>query len=218
MRPKEGAPTPAPSLPAAAILSFLRQSADREAWTAADLARMLGVSSTDAEQAIAIMAAAGYITPVVKPRGVWRNTVVGNTVAGAPKAKPVARKTAEKNLEAFVGRVREVNADPRFLYRVEQAVVFGPFAITNEPVRTLDVAIQLVPKESDSARHERLVLDRAAEAERKGKHFSSYASRLRSGEDEVRAFLKARVRSIALNDLADWMLREPHRVVYKAAT
>jgi hypothetical protein len=217
MRPKEGAPTPAPSLPAAAILTFLRQSADREAWTAADLARMLGVSPTEAEQAIAIMAVAGYIEPVAKPSGVWRNTVVGNTVAGVPRAKPVARKTAEKNLEAFVGRVREVNADPRFLYRVEQAVVFGPSAITNEPVRTIDVALRLMPKEPDQPQHDRLVLDRAAEAERKGKHFSSYASRLRSGEDEVRTFLKARVRSIVLHDLADWMLREPHRVVYEAA-
>ena len=35
--------------------------------------------------------------------------------------------------------------------------------------------------------------------------------------DEVRTFLKARVRSIVLHDLADWMLREPHRVVYEAA-
>ncbi len=201
----------------AAILDFLRHSADRGSWTVADVARMLGVDRKEADQAIATLAAAGYIEPVPKKRGAWRNTAGGNEVAGVPKTRPVARKTAEQNLKAFLDRVRQVNADPRFLYRVEQSVVFGPFVASNEPVRAVDIGIRLAPKEADGARHEKLVLEHAAAAERAGKHFTSYAAKLRYGEDEVRAFLKARVRSIALHNLEEWMMREPHRV-YEGAS
>lgn len=110
-----------------------------------------------------------------------------------------------------------MNNDPRFLYWVEKAILFGPHVTGKQDrLKSLDLAIRLAPKEQDRACLERLVRERAAEAERAGKHFKGYADRMRFGENTVRDFLKSRSRAIVLHDLEAWIMREPHRVVFEA--
>jgi hypothetical protein len=116
-----------------------------------------------------------------------------------------------------IARIHQVNHEPRFLYRVEKAVLFGPYVTGKQDrLKGLDGAIQLAPKEQDPARREQRIHERAAEAERAGKNFKSYADRMRYGETEVRDFLKSRSRAIVLRDLEEWIIREPHRVVFPA--
>jgi DNA-binding transcriptional MocR family regulator len=203
------------ALSPAAVREFLSQSADLKSWTATDMAKLLGVSRERAEQIVAALAAAGYIERLGGHRA-WRNTAAGNAVAGVSKASPVNRTTVEKNLAALLDRIRQVNQDRRFLYRVDQALVFGPFVTTTGPVRAVDVALRLAPSEPDSARREKLIRERAEQAARAGKRFPSFTARMNWGQDEVRNFLKGRARSIALHDLEEWMLGEPHRMVWES--
>jgi hypothetical protein len=50
-------------------------------------------------------------------------------------------------------RIRRVNGDPHFLYRIDKAVLFGLYITGSEDrLKGLDLAIQLAPKEQDPAR------------------------------------------------------------------
>ncbi len=219
-RPRTPAAEPERSKGLAAISSvaareFLLQSAELPCWNRDDVADVLGVDAATAEQAIAAFEMSGYIERAPGRRHAWRNTAAGNSMAGVPRSAPVKRETAQKNLDALVGRIAEVNRDPRFIYRVDRAVLFGPFLNANAgTVKNVDVAIELSPKEKDVARLEQALERHAADAENRGKRFKSYADRRNWGANEVREFLKSRTRSIALYDLADWVLKRPHRALY----
>jgi hypothetical protein len=49
----------------------------------------------------------------------------GEAFANASAAKPVSRKTAETLLQQFLERLGTVNSSPDYVYRVENAVLFG---------------------------------------------------------------------------------------------
>jgi hypothetical protein len=115
-------------------------------------------------------------------RNQYRNTAAGNAVAGVSKAKPVLRKTVEKAVGELLGRVKQVNDDPRYLYRVDKVVLFGPFLTTkSDRVKNADVAVQLSPKETDPVRREEAVRKRA-----RGGGCSGQAVRELQGEAAVR--------------------------------
>ena len=61
-----------------------------------------------------------------------------------------------------------------------------------------------------------MVLARAEEAARNGRHFSSFVERIYFAELEVRLFLKARSRIIQLTDAGDGVLKiSKCRVIYE---
>jgi hypothetical protein len=195
-------PTAIAGISAAAVRGFLLQAAEVELWTPDYAAKTLAVDKATAQQVIEALQVIGYVEPIPGRRSAYRTTEAGNAVAGVSKAKPILRKTLQRSLDEFVGRVAQVNEDPHYLYAVERAVVFGPYITTNaERLKNVDVAVKLVPKEPDPQSHEELTRQRAEEAASRGKRFPSFAVRQRYAEDEVRAFLKARSRGIALYDL-----------------
>lgn len=57
----------------------------------------------------------------------WCNTIKANAPANASAARPVKRATADKALAQFMERVKQVNHDPCFLYRVVKVVLFGSY-------------------------------------------------------------------------------------------
>ena len=112
-------------------------------------------------------------------------------------------------------RVHEVNADSRFLYRVDKVVLFGSFPTDAPQVGDLDLAVQLSPKEADCEKHAQLVQARAAWAARRGKQFPSFIDRLTFAYVEVRSFLKARSRIIQLSECTDGILKTAEtRILY----
>jgi hypothetical protein len=161
------------------------RAAELEGWDIAHVREMLGVNAGTAAEVVSALELAGYIEGAGNGR--WRNTAEGNRVAGVSSAPPIKRATLQKNLDAFLGRIREVNSGARFPFRVEEAVLFGPFLTGKaDRVKNVDVAVRLAPKQAGAA-----------------------------GDKQVRAFLKGRSRSIALFPLEDWVLRQPHRIVFE---
>jgi DNA-binding IclR family transcriptional regulator len=69
-----------PLLPAAELLSFLRQT--HGASTERDLSKALTISSAEAKQAIAAMQLQGYVEPIGRTQK-WTTTEEGVTVSGA---------------------------------------------------------------------------------------------------------------------------------------
>src|SRR5438270_7031549 len=98
-------PNSLPAISADAALSFLKDTKGALSWTARDLANTLKISHTEAEQALALLEAQGYVQPVrgvgpVRSKGPARNragrkgaaahgeqqwvtTPAGETVSGA---------------------------------------------------------------------------------------------------------------------------------------
>src|SRR5437764_8631193 len=59
--------------------------------------------------------------------GSWHLTTAGIRLRGATPAKPLFRRTAERLLDDLLQRIAALNEDPRFLARVEKAIVFGSY-------------------------------------------------------------------------------------------
>jgi hypothetical protein len=158
---------------------------------------------------------AGYIEPDPDSPKNWRNTAAGNMMAKVSPARPVTRKTAEKNLADFLGRVNAVNLESDYLYAVQKAVLFGPYLTSGENVKNVDIAIELKPKITDARKLEERVKADSDRAESGGKRFKSFADKREWGENKVRQQLKGRSRVISLYDLNDSILGQAHRVVYE---
>jgi hypothetical protein len=198
-----------------AVRKFLLQAAELESWTAEQAGKILGVDGGAARDVIAALTMVGYIEPEPGKKQRWRNTAAGNTVAGFKAVRPITRKTADRALADLLARVQQVNTIAEYLYSVDRVILFGPYLTRPERVKDVDVAIGLAPKERDPEELERLVREDAKRAETAGKRFKSFADRREWGRNKVRQFLKSRSRAIALNDIAQFVLEQPHEVLFE---
>jgi hypothetical protein len=210
-----GTPSKLSSVPAAAVRDFLLQSAELQNWPPAYLQKTLAVDAETARGVVSALSIAGYIEPDPESPRSWRNTGAGNLMAKVSRARPIARKTAEKNLDHFMERVRAVNLEPEYLYAVEKAVVFGPYQTTGGSVKNVDIAVQLTPKIADEKKLSQRVKADAERAESEGKRFKRFADRQAWGKDKVRQYLRGRSRAISLYDVNESILAQPHRVLYE---
>jgi hypothetical protein len=204
---------PAPS--ATAIREYLRQSAEHETWTRKGFEKALSITAKDAETALAALQMAGYVEAAGKT-GTYRNTPAGNTVAEVKASRPIKRATAERNFKEFLERIEKVNSDPEFLYRVKKAVLFGPYLSDEKQIKDVDLAVELVPKQRNAAKHEAAMKQQSDEAAADGKHFKNFKDREKFGLTKVNDFLRGRSRSIALKELQEWVTAQPHKVVFEA--
>lgn len=70
-------------------------------------------------------------------------TIRGNALAGASFGPPTPRAKAQRELEAFLDRVREVNANPDLMYWIVHVDLFGSFLDpTIDPVGDIDLAVE----------------------------------------------------------------------------
>jgi hypothetical protein len=196
---------------AQAVRDFLLQAAELGTWTSRDAAKFLGVGPKDVKDALAALESVGYVERVPRSKDEWRNTESGNTVAGVSKARPIKRDTADEKLEEFVTRAHKVNDDPHYLFRVAEAVVYGPYLTGTEKLKNIDVAVELQPKEKKREKHEQRMKERADEAAAAGKRFASFAKRRDWGRQEVIDFLKSRSRAISINEMTDWIKAQPNK-------
>ncbi len=205
--------------PAKKIRELLRQT--DEFLTVRLVTKVIGVKGRDAVCLLERLESEGFTekNPVFSRPGDethWKLTVKGGAVKKALFSAPVSRQTAEKALSEFIDRIRRVNADERFLYRVQKAVLFGSYLTDSTHVGDLDIAIDLSPKEPDHKKHVDLILARADEAAWQGRRFRSYLDQMSFAYDEVMKFLKARSRIIQFTECRDGVLTiAESRVIYE---
>ena len=212
-RNKPVATPDASGVSAAAVRGFLRQSAELERRTVADVVKELAINSAAAQSVLAAMQMAGYIEPI--RGGKYRNTEAGNSVAQVSKARPIKKQTAEKALADFLTRVKNVNLESEYLYSVESVVLFGPYFEGIRKVKNVDVAVELEPKEINPSKLEHLVKQQAEAEEATGKKFKSFSDRRAWGRNKVLAFLRGKSRALALHELNDEILARPNKVLMK---
>jgi hypothetical protein len=135
-------------LPAAELLSFLREVRGVQTWTDKELANTLRVSLPQAKEAIAVLQLQGYIQPAGNT-GKWRGTEQGAIVSGA-KPPRFTRQNVENALAAIRDRIKSANEDPQAPYRIVEAVAFGDFLRDAARVQAAEVGIRLEPRSGTS--------------------------------------------------------------------
>ena len=161
----------------------------------------LKVSHEQAETLIKELCRKGYLEAdgTIDGESAWRLSIAGGAFAMASAAPPVRRETAERALNELLERVRIVNADPEFLYRVREVKVFGSYLGDSDRIGDVDVALDIERKESDPERFRELTEIRLGEAWVDGRRFSSEWERHNWPYTEVVLYLKSRSRTLSLH-------------------
>ena len=143
-------PAPAkPSLPAAALLSFLKETRGATTWTTHDFAKTLGLTRAAANQAIAILEMQGYAKPSGS-KDEWITTPQGESVSDS-KFPRYSRTTLKHSLDSFADHLKRVNEDSSAPYRIADAVAFGDFLSDRARVQAADIGIRLASRDSAAA-------------------------------------------------------------------
>jgi predicted nucleotidyltransferase len=129
----------------------------------------------------------------------------GHAFANATAAKPISRETAERVLREFVDRVNAVNASKEYAFIVKSAVLFGSMLSGVDRLGDVDVAIDLRPRNLDSAEFRQKCDRRRHLAEDLGRAFPSVFEWATWPQKEVVQRLKARSRSLSLHDFDQLM-------------
>jgi len=152
------APPKKVALPAAALLSFLKETRATTTWTVRDLAKSLNMSPAAAKQALAILEMQGYVKPT-ESKDEWMTTPAGESVSGS-KMPRYSRETVEQSLTSFADHLKRVNRDSSAEYKIADAVAFGDFLSGRARVQAADVGIRLEPR-NRAAHHPHWVSEHA---------------------------------------------------------
>jgi hypothetical protein len=137
-----------PSVPAAAVMSFLKDTRGLLSWTTRALAETLNIPVSEAAKVITIMEMQGYVKAAQGTRE-WFTTPAGQTVSGSK----LPRYTPERVATALAGlkeRIATARKDFKSAFKISAAVAFGDFLSDRPRVQAPDVGIELVKRKSDT--------------------------------------------------------------------
>src|ERR1700681_1565674 len=137
-----------PSVPAAAVMSFLKDTRGLLTWTTRDLAETLAIPASEAAKVIAIMAMQGYVKAAEGARE-WFTTPAGQTVSGSKLPHFTPERVAAA-LAALKERIAAARKDFKSAFKISAAVAFGDFLSDRPRVQAPDVGIELVRRKSDA--------------------------------------------------------------------
>jgi DNA-binding transcriptional MocR family regulator len=186
-----------PTIAAEAALSFLKDTKGALTWTTRDVAGTLKIDRREAEQALALLQAQGYVQPAPGAKGKWITTPAGETVSGA-KAPRFARDSVEQSLAELKGRIQRNNKNRQTPFRITDAVAFGDFLLRDRArVQSADVGISLVRRQDSPHRgNSANVTHSASEAQAERKFLRE---------------LRAKSAHLNLRPYSDWMRSRTHR-------
>lgn len=189
------------------VRRLLLQGVD-EAWDEWLVKYVLGVDQPRAGQILGALEREGYIERLPATRGerLWECTVKGQMLAQVTKIKPMPRARAETKLEELLARVKTVNEDPYYLYRVKRAQVYGPFLSKAELLNEINISVALMPKEEETRAQSALDRARIKEAKTAGRIFSGPVKEFEWPQEEVIRFIQSRSRvvKVTLEERADF--------------
>lgn len=135
-----------PSVPVAAVMSFLKDTRSLVSWTSRDLVETLGIAAADAAKIITIMEMQGYVKSQQGGREFF-TTGEGQAVAGS-KLSHFTLERVEKGLAALKERIGAARKDFKAPFKISKAVAFGDFLKEGPRVQAADVGIELVKRKA----------------------------------------------------------------------
>jgi hypothetical protein len=138
-----------PSIPAAAVMSFLKDTRGQFTWTARELSETLDIGVSEASKIITIMEMQGYVKAAQGGRE-WFTTAAGQTVS-ASKLPHFTRERVEAALAGLKERITATRKDFKSPFKISTAVAFGDFLSDRPRVQAPDVGIDLARRKSEAA-------------------------------------------------------------------
>src|SRR6202051_5402489 len=114
-----------PSVPAAAVMSFLKDTRGLLTWTTRDLAETLGTPASEAAKVITIMEMQGYVKAAEGARE-WFTTPAGQTVSGSKLPHYTPERVAAA-LAALKERIAAAPKDFKSTFRISSAAAVWAF-------------------------------------------------------------------------------------------
>jgi len=196
------------SVPILDVRNYFRRLTGSSVITTKDVQKALDIDLDTAKKVIASLADRDFLklSPHAKQdEDYWMLTSQGAQFKLASAARPVKRSTADRVLKEFLERVKHLNEDSDYLYRVPIAVVFGSYLdTTKDRLGDLDVAILLKANdpEPDGTMMSEAFLDLCYQrADQSGRSFASYIEKTLYARKETIQYLKSRSRTLSLHDL-----------------
>ena len=137
------------------IRDFLR-TCGHGFWSIHYLAHKLKVPQDDAEYTLRELDRDGYIEfdHLIDKIEYWHITDKGCRLSCASAAKPILRSTAERKVRELLERVKVINNDPQYLYKITKFIVFGSYLSHKERLNDVDFGVYLERKEKDNEKHD----------------------------------------------------------------
>jgi DNA-binding MarR family transcriptional regulator len=199
-------------MPATQTRALLRRI-DEGRITPEVVAELLTCRKIRASRIIRQLEAEGYVT-AKRDRHLgdhWESTVKGKALAAATAARPLHRETAERLVADLLERVRLVNADDQWAYRIQTVALFGSCVGPKERPNDVDIACKLVPRWRESNRQETHEQERRARCGR----FANTLEWAYWPQKEVLKFLRARSRGLSIHLFDDWVKENTeHKTLY----
>lgn len=205
-------------VPVTVIRKLFRRAGLESTLTVEFVRGTLHVSESEAAALLRASVRTGFLKR--EKAGRWHLTTAGIRLRGATAAKPLIRRTAERLLEELLQRMTALNENPRFLARVEKAIVFGSYVGAGDRLGDVDVAIQLVPRLSDPEKHREANARRVEEEEQMGRRFRSFLDQAFWWQQEAMLFLRNRRRGLSLQHygpIRDVVEASPHALIFPNA-
>lgn len=199
--------------PALLVRQVLRQLRGQARWDIGDLEKAARLTAGNGRALLQALRCEGLVAPAGP--GTWEVNQAGQRLSSASAAQPVTRATAERALAQFLERVDRINRDSYFLARATRVVLFGSLLKPDvERLSDVDLAVELVEKETDSDRARARNEQRAEELAAQGHRFRHFVEVAACWYLETLRFLKGGSRVIALADYRvekALVLAVPHR-------
>ena len=128
-----------------AVMLFLKQAALEREWTPRNIASALGIDAAIAKQVAAELALIGYAEPVPRKPETWRNTEVGNKVAGVRPPR-LTHEKAEELLTDVRDRAAEINLKDEYPVRITRIGAFGGIMTKHDRIQGIDLVVTLESK------------------------------------------------------------------------
>src|SRR5579872_6440122 len=109
-------PDPGLKIAPAAVWSFLKETRGKSLWTAQDMAKSLNIKVAEANVALPILEAQGYVK-FSREQQSWITTPAGEEVSGSRMPR-FTRDSVEKALLELAGRIKTFNKDSKFKFKI----------------------------------------------------------------------------------------------------
>jgi predicted nucleotidyltransferase len=195
--------------PAIAIRELFKKAIKYGGGTLSDIASQLQVDQKTACEIFYTLCTEGYIEPLEITNNAddndtyWQTTLKGNSLAIATARKPITRQTAERLLNEFLQRVKEINDCADYAYYVKKVVIFGSYLSDSPNLGDIDLAIWVEHRYNDIQERSRNFQQRIELALQNGRRFKTFWAEWCWPYTEVIRFLRNRSPSISIHNLKD---------------
>lgn len=171
-------------------------------------AKFLGLSENKAKKVLQELMKLGFIESIETDSFMTHtNTIKGNSLALSKAIPPISKTKAEQLFSEFISRVKSVNENPDYLYKVTKVILFGSFITDSPTVNDIDIAIEYIQKETGEEfmnAHSQKIEN----ARKKGKRFYSFVDQMLYSYREVELYIKSRSRYLSLHKMDDDILNQ----------